>query len=114
MEILVELLLEIVGESLFGLAASVFDGWRPGGAPQPLRMLGFLLVGLLVGWGSVVLFPQHVITGATLRLAWLFVAPAAAATAAASFRRGADGRWPAIHAAVLAATVATWRYFAIT
>lgn len=118
MEIIVEFLLQLVGEFVASVIATVFDGRRPGGAPQELRLLGFLFLGLLAGWASVELFPQHFITSQSLRVAWLFLSPLAAASMAwglhAVFFGRQDRRWPMLHAAVLAGTVTTWRFFALS
>lgn len=117
MEIIVEVLLELVGQSVASVIATVFDGRRPGGAPQEVRLLGFLFLGLLAGWLSVELFPRHILSTEGLRVAWLFVSPFTAGALAwalhAVFFKRQERRWPMLHAAVLAGTVTTWRFFAL-
>lgn len=117
MEILVELVLQFAGEVLASVVASIFDGRRPDGAPQPVRLFGFALVAAAFAFGSVTWFPQHVITSVPLQRAWLLVSPLVAALGAwvmhALFFRRDDRVWPMVHAAVFAATITTWRYVAL-
>jgi hypothetical protein len=118
MEIFVEILLTLLGDVLAAFLTSVFDGRRPMRADQHAgRLVGYVILGAIAGWVSVMLLPSHVLTNESARRAWLAVSPIAAACAVFVFhwlffpreRRG----WPMVHAAALAAAFTTWRFFAL-
>jgi hypothetical protein len=79
------------------------------------RFIGYVILGVCAAWVSVELHPVHVLTSPTAQRAWLFVSPLAAGMVAflshALFWPREKRGWPVAHAAALAATFTTCRFF---
>lgn len=117
MEILLELLFSIIGDVLVGVVASAFDGRSPGEVRHAGRLIIFVMLGMCVGALSTRLLPRGLLTGETLRIAWLVLSPCIAAVTLyvvhGRFFPKQPRVWPMVHAATLALTVAVWRYVAL-
>ncbi|MDP1830253.1 MAG: hypothetical protein Q8L48_43715 [Archangium sp.] len=118
MDVFVEILLTIFGDVIVALLSSIFDGRRPSSPDKQLaRLFGFLIIGLVAGWVSVLIFPAHFLTNPTAQIVWLAVSPLTAAFGVYLFHLlffpRDDRGWPMVHAATLSATIAMWRYLAL-
>ncbi len=117
MEVLLELLFSILGDVLVGVVASVFDGRSPAQVRHAGRLLIFVVLGMCAGALSTRLLPLGLLTGETLRVAWLVLSPCIAAVTVyvvhGHFFPKLPRIWPVVHAATLALTVAVWRYVAL-
>ena len=118
MQFFLEVLMEILGDVIWGALASGFDGKRPTTSGHYAgRIIAFVFVGITAGWISVELYPTHVLTNLTARRAWLVVSPLLSVCFVFLFhliffpreRRG----WPMVHAAVLSASFNIWRFLAL-
>jgi uncharacterized membrane protein YeaQ/YmgE (transglycosylase-associated protein family) len=118
MEVFLEILLTLFGDLIAALLTSIFDGRRPTSPDKQLaRLFGYLILGLVAGWVSGLLFPRHFLTDATAQIAWLLVSPLTAAAGVFLFHLAffprEDRGWPMVHAATLSATIALWRFLAL-
>lgn len=120
MELLLEIVIELFGEVLLGAVVSIFDGDAPKGTGIRLyRLLGYLVLGCVVGLLSTLAFPRHTLNSPTLRVAWLAVAPLVGAFAMSLMKALRSGRpgwlrpWPMAYGAVLVGTVNLWRFLAL-
>lgn len=116
MEFILEVVLTLFGDVLSGFLASAFDGRRPTTRSQHgARFVGYVIFGVCAAWLSVELHPLHVLSSPTAQRAWIFVSPLAAALVALVshwlFWPREKRGWPMAHAAALAATFTTLRFF---
>lgn len=116
MELFLEVLLTLFGDVLAGFLASVFDGRRPTTRSQHgARFIGYVSIGAVAAWVSMMIFEAPLLSSPTAQRAWLFVSPLAAAMFAfvshALFWPREKRGWPMVHAAALAATFTTCRFF---
>ena len=113
LEVLVQFLVEVVWAAL----ASLVDARHPTGAGRhAVRLVGYVLIGLIAGAFSLWLYPTHVLQSVNAQRAWLVLSPLAAASLVFIFHlffpRQPRG-WPMVHAAGLAAAFTTLRFFAL-
>lgn len=118
MDVFLEILLTIFGDVIAAFLTSIFDGRRPTGPDKQLaRLFGFLIIGVVAGWVSGLVFPTHFITNPTAQIVWLAVSPLTAAFGVFLFHLlffpREDRGWPMVHAATLSATIAMWRFLAL-
>lgn len=120
MELVVEILLELFGEVLLGAVGSAFNQELPSTpATRAYRLLGYALLGALLGGLTLPLFPTHRLQDAELRLAWLVAAPVVGAlslsitTGLLKRQQGLLRPWPMAYGAALVGVSNAVRFFAL-
>ncbi len=120
MEVVVEILVELFGELLLGAIGSVFNKELPSTpTTRAARLLGYALLGGLLGALTLPLFPEHRLRSPELRLAWLCAAPVvgglslSVTTGLLKRQAGLVRPWPLLYGAALVGVSNAVRFFAL-
>jgi hypothetical protein len=120
MEFVVELVLEVLGDGLIGAVLSIFDSRLPNQTGTRVsRLIGYLVVGAVLGWLSTLVRPTPTLSSPALRVAWLLVAPLIGGTSMSVVKAALTGGapwlrpWSVAYGAALVGTVNLWRFVAL-